>query len=898
MRRLWHSKAVELEPDFMAWCDQRDAAALGRVFDATGGKLLLLASHLSRSGAASHDLVQTTFLAAMRGHASWDRQRPLWPWLVGILQNEVAMQHRRGARRREVGLESADDAAADGQDPQHFAASQEVLDAVLAAIDALPLPYRQVLRLRLVHGLRPVEIARSLEVPVGTVRAQLHRGLEQLRERLPVGIAGVLATLLLGDDALLAQVKQHVLDESLGRVTLAKTTSGPKRPPLVTRAIALGALGVLVATFGTWLWPDTPPAAAVRAAQSEVAQPSRVEPPAQNAASDSSAIERIAAPATPTEDWQLVVTVKDPDGKPIAGASVESWHAARGGQLENDPPATPIANGTTDAEGVFRAPLAELGRRHEVARMSRQVWVRASWPNGMPETRTAWPLAAAPKTFTADIALGRAACIVGRLQAADGTIPKRANVHQEYRRTQLGGESEVRADGSFHLLMSPMREPPLRVIAYDAVAGLAVAPIPREGVQQGQVDVGTLVLRAPRTVTGRVVLGDGMPLAGVTMTLRVIDAATFASREPYEPEFQWLVKEITADDSGPHVKAACGSTGPDGSFLFALDATAEHAVVWLTIGMRRCVARKTRIDAGPLEITVDAQLVSIDAHTETGERVPGVRVRTEGYDPEFPSPAPNRPGFPATGLSVLGSLFFVDAEARLCMLSPFGWTWRIATSDPEVQSVEVRHDALVGVHRANVDLTLRSESSFGTVRVIATDQHGNPLRYQAQLQCEARTEEHSLFDDAAKAGGHSKRLPTGSWRVRVHLGGTHPQLDLGFRGSQEHTVVVAEGREAEVHVSAPPAGLVGFRLHSGRRFLALQNLRIEVDDQTVDTQAAELTTNRAGESPVPCLFVALRPLAPGQHRYRIEADGFQIAAGGFEVASDRLSEIIVLLLPR
>ena len=61
-------------------------------------------------------------------------------------------------------------------DPAALAASDEAFDSILGAIDALALDYRQVLRLRLVHGFSHGEIARALELPVGTVRARTHRG--------------------------------------------------------------------------------------------------------------------------------------------------------------------------------------------------------------------------------------------------------------------------------------------------------------------------------------------------------------------------------------------------------------------------------------------------------------------------------------------------------------------------------------------------------------------------------------------------------------------------------------------------------------------------------------------------------------------------------------------------
>src|SRR5690606_22081610 len=79
---------ANLEHDFAAWADRRDADALTRVFDATAGRLVLLAAHLAGPGAIAEDLVQATFLAAMHRAATWDRRRPVWPWLAAILHNQ------------------------------------------------------------------------------------------------------------------------------------------------------------------------------------------------------------------------------------------------------------------------------------------------------------------------------------------------------------------------------------------------------------------------------------------------------------------------------------------------------------------------------------------------------------------------------------------------------------------------------------------------------------------------------------------------------------------------------------------------------------------------------------------------------------------------------------------
>jgi DNA-directed RNA polymerase specialized sigma24 family protein len=76
----------------LRWRDDRDVAALGRVFDRCAPELLIVAAHVA-GRAAAEDLVKATFLAALTETARWDASRPLVPWLVGILAN-LALRER------------------------------------------------------------------------------------------------------------------------------------------------------------------------------------------------------------------------------------------------------------------------------------------------------------------------------------------------------------------------------------------------------------------------------------------------------------------------------------------------------------------------------------------------------------------------------------------------------------------------------------------------------------------------------------------------------------------------------------------------------------------------------------------------------------------------------------
>ena len=165
------SRSEETDADraFARYARSRDPELLAAVFDATAPKLLLVAMHLARDAAAAEDLVQATFLTAMRVPERYDPSRPVLPWLAGVLANEAAM-----ARRRERFTPAAPVANVP-EDPAAIAQTQELLDRVSATLDAMPEPYRTVLVLRLVNGLRAVQIAHGLGRSPETVRTQLHR---------------------------------------------------------------------------------------------------------------------------------------------------------------------------------------------------------------------------------------------------------------------------------------------------------------------------------------------------------------------------------------------------------------------------------------------------------------------------------------------------------------------------------------------------------------------------------------------------------------------------------------------------------------------------------------------------------------------------------------------------
>lgn len=151
--------------------------------------LYRVARRLTGDGADADDLVQDTLVKAYRG---WDTFTPgsnARAWLLTILRNAFINEYRRRSRRPEtVPLDTAEAAAAlpetEPDDPQTRFFDRIVDDEVLRAVDALPEVFREAVVLSDIEGLDYGEIARVLDVPVGTVKSRLFRGRRMLKAKL------------------------------------------------------------------------------------------------------------------------------------------------------------------------------------------------------------------------------------------------------------------------------------------------------------------------------------------------------------------------------------------------------------------------------------------------------------------------------------------------------------------------------------------------------------------------------------------------------------------------------------------------------------------------------------------------------------------------------------------
>jgi RNA polymerase sigma-70 factor (ECF subfamily) len=159
------------------------AAALSHIDSLYGTAL-----RLTRRAADAEDLVQDTYLKAFRSAHQFEPGTNLKAWLFTILHNTFRNVRRHDGRSPvdvdSDAVERAPNAGPADQSPEQIL-SRRTLDADLqAALDDLPEAFRQAVWLRDVEELTYAEMAKVLDIPMGTVMSRISRGRRALSEGL------------------------------------------------------------------------------------------------------------------------------------------------------------------------------------------------------------------------------------------------------------------------------------------------------------------------------------------------------------------------------------------------------------------------------------------------------------------------------------------------------------------------------------------------------------------------------------------------------------------------------------------------------------------------------------------------------------------------------------------
>jgi RNA polymerase sigma-70 factor (ECF subfamily) len=157
-----------------------DTAALASLIQAHQRSVYSLALRMLGSRELAEDLTQEVFMQLNGNLKSIASSTHLQFWLRKVTTYRAIDQLRRRSR---VEMTPLDDevplvSTADGGDPLLQRHLQRLL------LDLSP-PARAVLLLRYQEDLDPIDIARTLDMPINTVKSHLKRSLETLRQKTP-----------------------------------------------------------------------------------------------------------------------------------------------------------------------------------------------------------------------------------------------------------------------------------------------------------------------------------------------------------------------------------------------------------------------------------------------------------------------------------------------------------------------------------------------------------------------------------------------------------------------------------------------------------------------------------------------------------------------------------------
>lgn len=144
------------------------------------------------SPAEAPDVAQEAFIKAYRALARFKGNSAFYTWLyrisINTAKNHLVARSRRPASQ-DVDVVDAEafghtDRFSEQDTPEALMESEEIRDAVIAAIRELPEDLRTAIMLRELDGMSYEEIAQSMDCPVGTVRSRIFRARAAIEEKL------------------------------------------------------------------------------------------------------------------------------------------------------------------------------------------------------------------------------------------------------------------------------------------------------------------------------------------------------------------------------------------------------------------------------------------------------------------------------------------------------------------------------------------------------------------------------------------------------------------------------------------------------------------------------------------------------------------------------------------
>ncbi len=157
-----------------------DRIAFAAIIRARQAMVYSIARNFLRNEAHAEDIAQDVFLELHRNLANLESGSHLVSWLRQVTGRKCIDQSRRAWFRRWVDLDDTHRSP----ESKEQSADPMLRGRIHRLIGKLPEKTRLMIVLRFQEEMEPNEIAETMQVPVGTVKSTIHRGLETIRRHL------------------------------------------------------------------------------------------------------------------------------------------------------------------------------------------------------------------------------------------------------------------------------------------------------------------------------------------------------------------------------------------------------------------------------------------------------------------------------------------------------------------------------------------------------------------------------------------------------------------------------------------------------------------------------------------------------------------------------------------
>lgn len=170
-------------------CKKNDKSAFAELFKLYQNYLFKLCFSYVQNEQSALDLMQEIYIKIYKNFSKYDEKYPFHPWIRRIAVNTCINEKQRSAPQSvslngEVGELDLESRLAAVEDTQQTAEKHDIARIIKQHINCLPEKQRMVVILRYYEDLSYEEISELLSIPLGTVKTNLYRAKNALRDRL------------------------------------------------------------------------------------------------------------------------------------------------------------------------------------------------------------------------------------------------------------------------------------------------------------------------------------------------------------------------------------------------------------------------------------------------------------------------------------------------------------------------------------------------------------------------------------------------------------------------------------------------------------------------------------------------------------------------------------------